>query len=220
MPHSWKHSRPSWMVVWATRSHERWVEPGWSSKVPLNPDCSMDLWFYTGGLMWAHKILSACSSATEVIDTLSSQSPALLAWAGTLKQSQRCHNKQSLKCNFCNSSGSPSSTSNAHRAQLKKWLFPCLSLMQVFGAVTWVGLWKEISTTGGQFIPLVSHTYFRMTGLAFRSTYFCLHCKGPCATSSILLESIATRLTAFKSGQMFFTLYVIYNMNQDCVDRV
>lgn len=174
---------------------------------------------YSGRLLSEHVPLSACSSAVEVSGASSAPSPALLTWAGTLKWSQRCYKEQSLKLNFCSASGSLISISKALRWQLKRWLFPVCHCKQVFGAVTWLALWQEISTTVGQFTPLVSHIYFRMTGLAFRGTYFCLDCKGPGVTSSILLEGIPTRLTAFKSGQMLFTQYVIYNMNQDCVDR-
>lgn len=174
---------------------------------------------YSGRLLSEHVPLSACSSAIEVSGASSAPSPALLTWAGTLKWSQRCYKEQSLKLNFRSASGSLISISKALRWQLKRWLFPVCHRKQVFGAVTWLALWQEISTTVGQFTPLVSHIYFRMTGLAFRGTYFCLDCKGPGVTSSILLEGIPTRLTAFKSGQMLFTQYVIYNMNQDCVDR-
>lgn len=172
---------------------------------------------YTGRLLSEHVPLSAYTSATEVSGVSSAPSPSLLTW-GTLEWSQRCYEQQSLKLNICTASGSLICISKALRWQLKRWLFSVCHCKQVFGAVTWLGLWQEISTTIGQFIPLVSHIYFRTTGLAFRGTYFCLDCKGPGVTSSILSEVIPTRLTAFKSGQMLFTQYVIYNMNQNCVD--
>lgn len=95
-------------------------------------------------------------------------------------------------------SGSLISIWKALRWQLKRWIFPVCHCKQVFGAVTWLGLWQEISTTIGQFIPLVSHIYFGMTGLAFRGTYFWLDYKGPGVTSSILLEGIPTRLCCFQ----------------------
>lgn len=152
----------------------------------------------TGRLLSEHVPLSACTSATKASGASSAPSPALLTWAGTLKWSQGCYEQQSLKLSFFTASGSLISISKALRWQLKRWLFPVCHCKQVFGTVTWLVLWQEISSTVGQFIPLVSHIYFRMTGLAFRSTYFCLDYKGPGVTSSILLEGIPTRLHCFQ----------------------
>lgn len=170
---------------------------------------------YTGWSLLEHVTISGCSSATEVTGALSARSAAVLTWAGTLKQSLRCYKHQSLKLNFCNAHWFP-----YQMHWCDSWndgFFPaCHWCRQVFSAVTWQGLWKEISIIRGQLIPLLSHTDFRMTGLAFRDTYSCPDCKGPCVTSSILSKDIPARLTAFKSGQMLFILYVIYNMNQDC----
>lgn len=89
---------------------------------------------YPGSLLLEHATLSGCSSATEVTGTLSAWSLTLLTWVSTLKQSQECYKQQSLKFNFCNASGSLIFISNALRWQVKRWLFPCLSLTQA-------GLW-------------------------------------------------------------------------------
>lgn len=153
---------------------------------------------YTDRLLSEHVPLSAHTRATEVSGASSAPSPALLTWAGTLKWRQRCYEQQSLKLSFCSATGSLISIWKALRWQLKRWIFPVCHCKQVFGAVTWLGLWQEISTTVGQFIPLVSHIYFGMTGLAFRGTYFWLDYKGPGVTSSILLEGIPTRLRCFQ----------------------
>lgn len=123
----------------------------------------------------------------------------------------RCYKQQSLKLIFCNASGSLISISNALRWQRKRWLFPCLSLMQA-------GLWcchlariMESNEHHWRAIHPPCLTHLFQDDRTFRGTYFCLDCKGPCLTSSI-----PTRLTALKSEQMLFTWCVIYNMNQDC----
>lgn len=158
---------------------------------------------YTGSLLSEHVPLSTYTNATEVSGASSAPSPALLTWVGTLKWSQRCYELQSLKLNFSTASGSLISISKALRWQLKRWLFPVCHCKEVFGAVTWLGLWQEISTTVGQFIPLVSHIYFRMTRLAFRSTYSCLDCKEPGVTSSIFLEGIPIDSLLSSQGRCF-----------------